>query len=198
MTDLNIKIREANPEDAAALAVLINFAGEGLPLYLWETMADAGEDPWEVGRRRAQREKGSFSYRNTVIAEIDATVAGCLIGYPLADDPEPIDLAEMPAMFVPLQELEILASGTWYINVVAAFPEFRGSGIGTVMLAAAERFAAQTDKDRLSLIVTDANLGARRLYERNGYREIAQRPLVKEQWDCESQNWVLMIKDMKD
>jgi hypothetical protein len=36
--------------------------------------------------------------------------------------PEPIDLAEIPAMFVPLEELERSAPGTWYVNVLAAYP----------------------------------------------------------------------------
>ena len=33
------------------------------------------------------------------------------------------------AMFVPLQELENLAPGTWYVNVLAVRPEFRGLGL---------------------------------------------------------------------
>jgi hypothetical protein len=37
----------------------------------------------------------------------------------------------MPAMFVPLQELENLAPGTWYVNVLAAYPEHRSQGHGT-------------------------------------------------------------------
>ena len=41
-------------------------------------------------------------------------------------------------MFVPLQELENLAPGTWYVNVLAAYPEHRGQGYGTALLAVAE------------------------------------------------------------
>ena len=35
MIELDPPYRRATPEDAGALAELINFAGEGLPLYLW-------------------------------------------------------------------------------------------------------------------------------------------------------------------
>jgi ribosomal protein S18 acetylase RimI-like enzyme len=35
----------------------------------------------------------------------------------------------------------------------------------------------------VSIIVSDANSGARRLYRRCGYREIAKRPMVKEEWE---------------
>ena len=194
MITLNPTFRAATPEDAAALAELINFAGEGLPVYLWEKMAEPGETVWDVGRRRARREEGGFSYRNAVVVEQEGAVVASLIGYALPDAPEPIDYDEMPAMFVPVQELENLAPGTWYVNVLAAYPEQRGKGHGTALLGQAERIAAAAGKSGLSIIVADANAGARRLYERCGYRETASRPMVKEDWQNPSANWVLLVK----
>ena len=101
--------RAAIPDDAQALAELINFAGEGLPLYLWGRMAEPGETAWEVGQRRARRDVGGFSWRNATVSEQGGSVAACLIGYALPNAPEPLDLAETPPMFVPLEELERLA-----------------------------------------------------------------------------------------
>jgi RimJ/RimL family protein N-acetyltransferase len=46
----------------------------------------------------------------------------------------------------------------------------------------------------MSVIVSDANAGARRLYERCGYRETATRAMVKEGWQNEGRNWVLLTK----
>ena len=69
-------------------------------------------------------------------------------------------------MFVPLQELENLAPGTWYVNVLAAYPEERGKGHGTALLGVAEQLAADAGRRGLSIIVSDTNTGARRLYER--------------------------------
>src|SRR3954470_7996099 len=100
-TQLEPPFRRAPPADADGWAGLIDFAGEGLPSYLWQRMAEPGEDVWDVGRRRARREEGSFSYPNAVVLEEDGGVVACLIGYPLPDEPEPIDPAQMPAMFVP-------------------------------------------------------------------------------------------------
>ena len=192
--ELEPPYRRASPEDAVALAELVDLAGEGLPFYLWSNMAEEGESPWDVGRRRAQREEGGFSYRNAIVVEKDRRVIACLIGYPLPDAAEPIDYAEMPAMFVPLQELENLAPGTWYVNVLAAYAEHRGQGYGTRLLSIAERIASDLNKDGLSIIVADANIGARRLYKRCGYRQIAERPMVKEGWENPGENWVLLVK----
>jgi ribosomal protein S18 acetylase RimI-like enzyme len=194
MIQLTPPFRQATPEDAPAMAELVNMAGEGLPLYLWTGMAEPGEDPWEVGRRRARRGEGSFSWGNTVALEYDRQVVACLIGYRLPEAPEPIDYDAMPAIFVPLQELENLAPGTWYVNVLATYPERRGNGYGAKLLSLAEEIAADAGAAGLSIIVSDGNTGARRLYDRSGYREVASRPMVKEDWQSRGENWVLLVK----
>ena len=187
-------LRDAVKGDCGELAELINIAGEGLPFYFWQQTAGSGEDPWQIGEARAARDTGGFSYRNSVIAEVDGKVAGALIGYAVADEPEPVDTANTPPMFVPLSELENLAAGTWYINTVAAFPEFRGLGVGSALMRRGEEIAADLDLRGTSLIVSDANLGARRLYERLGYEEVARRPMLKEGWESDGDSWVLMIR----
>jgi ribosomal protein S18 acetylase RimI-like enzyme len=193
MSDLATPFRRARPTDAAALADLVHFASEGLALYLWTKMAGPGGDPWAVGRERARREEGGFSYRNAVVAEQEGQVVAALIGYPLPDVPEPPP-ADPPAMFVPLNELEDLVPGTWYVNVLAAYPEHRGKGYGAALLGVAEELARETRRRGLSIIVADTNTGARRLYERCGYREVATRRMVKEGWQHPGTNFVLLAK----
>ena len=188
------RLRPARREDASVLAELVNYAGEGLPLYLWTKLAEPGETACEVGRRRAAREEGSFSYRNATIIEHDGQAAGSLIGYEIADDPEPIP--DMPALFRPLQELENLAPGTWYVNVLAVLPEYRGLGLGSDLLRLANDTGRKLGKRGMSVIVSDANTGARRLYERFGYRETARRKMVKEHWINEGKAWVLLTKSI--
>ena len=183
--------RPASTWDASILAELVNHAGEGMPLYLWEKLAGPGETAWDVGRARAGREQGSFSYRNATIMEHQGEAAGCLIGYEIAEVPGAI-APDMPAMFRPLQELENLAPGTWYVNVLAVLPAFRNKGLGTELLGLAERAGRGLGKRGLSLIVSEANTGARRLYKRNGFRETATRPMVKEGWVNAGQNWLLL------
>lgn len=174
------------------MAELVNIAGEGLPFYLWNKMAQSGESPWDIGQERARRDFGSFSYRNTILRQGGDVVVSALIGYPLPDKPEPVKYEELPAMFVPLQELEDLVPGTWYVNVLATYREHRGKGFGAELLTIAAQLAADTGRTGMSLIVSDANTAARRLYERVGYTELATRPMVKESWQNPGKNWVLL------
>jgi ribosomal protein S18 acetylase RimI-like enzyme len=190
----NIVCRPAVPADAGALARLVDMAGEGLPFHLWSRMAAPGQDPWAVGRERALRETGGFSYRNTTVLATGDEVLGCLIGYPIADHPAEVDVAGVPPMFVPLLRLEALAAGTWYVNVLAVEPAHRNAGLGARLLALADEIAAANRKSGTSIIVSDGNPGARRLYGRAGYREVAAEPMVKDDWVNGGENWVLMLK----
>ena len=192
MIELQPPYRSATPEDASAMAELVNMAGEGLPLYLWTEMAAPDETAWDIGQSRSKRESGALSYRNAVIQEENGEVIACLIGYPLEED----RLHRSLAILVPLQELEDLAPGTWYVNVLATYPRHRGRGYGSQLLSIAERIAVDCNKSGVSMIVSDANTGARRLYERLGYREHATRPMVKERWENPGSNWVLLLKDV--
>ncbi len=176
------------------MAELVNFAGEGLPVYLWSSMCRDGQSVWEVGRERARRETGSFSYRNAVVRQDDGEVTAALIGYALPNRADPSVYDDMPAMFVPLQELEDLALSTWYVNVLATYPDYRGQGFGSDLLAIAESLARRAGCSGLSIIVSDANEGARRLYERSGYEELARRPMIKEGWENRGHEWVLLTR----
>ena len=196
MIELHAPFRAATPEDAPAMAELVNMAGEGLPFHLWTQLAQTDESPWYVGRERARRESGGFSYRNTVLREEDGTVVACLIGYPITDEPDPSVYDDMPAMFVPLQQLEDMASGTWYVNVLAVYPDYRRKGYGTEFLALAERLALYESKNEMSVIVADNNLGARRLYESYGYREHMRRTMIKKGWRSSATEWVLLLKTL--
>lgn len=196
LVELAAPYRRATTDDAGKMAELVNIAGHGLPLYLWARFARPGQSAWDVGLERARTGTGGFAYRNTVIREDSGEVAACLIGYPLADKPEPVE-DDVPAILVPLLELENLVPGTWYINVLAAYPDHRGKGFGTGLLEVAETLAHSCRCRGLSLITSDDNIGALRLYERHGYTERATRPIVKEGWDHGGEQWALLAKDFE-
>lgn len=189
-----LRLRPATKDDAMALAQLINIAGEGFGMYLWSLAAAPGEDPLEVGKRRALREEGGFSYRHATIAELDGRTAGLLLGYRLADPYDTGDLAALSDLVRPLVELEAQAPGSWYVNALATFPEYRSKGVGSMLLAEAERLARETKCRELSIIVADQNAGAKRLYERTGYRAVVRRPLTPFPACPHTGDWVLMTK----
>jgi ribosomal protein S18 acetylase RimI-like enzyme len=187
--------RRATINDAGTLAQFVEFASEGLAVYLWTKIAGGSPDPWHIGRERVTSETGGLSYRNAIVTELAGQPISGLISYPLGDKTEQIS-DRLPAVLVPLHELMNLALDSWYIHVVAVAPEFRGKGQGLALLALAERLAGSAGKPSVSLIVSDTNSAARRLYEGWGYREIAQRQMVKEQWQHPGVNWLLLRKQL--
>jgi ribosomal protein S18 acetylase RimI-like enzyme len=194
MSETEPKIRRATTDDAPSLAELIDLAGEGLPLHLWESMASPGRSAWEVGVERARRDRGGFSYRNAFVLEYAGRVVAGGIGYPLAKRPSAAPGPAPPGLLAPLEALERLAGGTWYINAIATYPEARGRGYASRLLETAEDLATEAGATAVSLIVSDANIAARRLYERRGYRCVDERPMIKENWDNPGASWLLYTK----
>ncbi|WP_216671018.1 GNAT family N-acetyltransferase [Mangrovicoccus sp. HB161399] len=186
-------IREATASDADDLTRFINMAADNLPLHFWRKSAGPDGDPWAFGRERAARESGNFSFRNAWIAEIGGEAAACLLGYPAEETPGPID-PDTPPIFVPLLELEALAPGSWYLNVLATYEAFRGRGLGSALLALAEAVAAASGHAAVSLIAEDTHHDALRLYSAKGYREVARRPVVKGDWEVDASEWILFTK----
>ena len=189
-----LTFRPATKADASALAVLVDIAGEGLPAHLWSTLKVPGQSILEVGRERAAREKGGFSYRNAIVAEVGGEIAACLVGYRLDDPYDPGNLAEIPELVRPLVSLEAKVPGSWYVNVLATFPEFRRQGIGVALLAIAEQKARADGAGALSVIVAGGNERAARLYRRAGFTAAAREPLVPFPGYTHEGDWVLLIK----
>jgi ribosomal protein S18 acetylase RimI-like enzyme len=187
--------RHAVQADAPALAELVNIAGDGFPLHVWKGMAQPGETAWDVGRRRAAGDfvHGGSSYRNAVVVDEGAGAVAALVSYPLRDVPVPIG-TDVPAIFVPMLELENEACCTWYINVLAAYAEHRNRGHGSRLLSIAEMLMRDGGLAGMSLIASDASLAALRLYERFGYRQLASRQMVKGDWQNPGTTWRLLVK----
>jgi ribosomal protein S18 acetylase RimI-like enzyme len=186
-------IREARATDADHLTRFINMAADDLPLHFWTRSVGPEGDPWAYGRERAARETGNFSFRNAWLAEMDGDVAACLLGYAAETVPAPID-PDTPPVLVPLLELEALAPGSWYLNVLATYATHRGKGLGSALLAHAEDIARAGGHNAISLIAEDTHQDAQRLYRAKGFREIARRPVVTGDWQVDATAWILFTK----
>ena len=184
--------RRGTLDDIGTLSEFVEIASEGLAMHLWSKIAGPGRDPWSIGRDRVRTGAVGLSYENAVIAQMDGRPAAGLISY--AVDNKMAVSEELPEVLVPLQELMNEAHDTWYVHVLAAFPEHRGRGHGTALLRVADGLAERAGKHGVSLIVSDTNVDARRLYKRCGYVEVARRRMVKEEWQHPGVAWLLLTK----
>ncbi|CAD5126658.1 DgyrCDS14736 [Dimorphilus gyrociliatus] len=71
--------------------------------------------------------------------------------------------------FAVSQCLSELTDGECMIDCLSVDREFRGQGIGQILLDAAEKEAKKKGYTKISLLVILKNFGARRLYEKWGY-----------------------------
>lgn len=169
-------IRQATRQDSLALAKLIDIAGEGVPSWLWRQCCREGQIPLDIGRKRAERPTGGFSYSNALVAEESRQPLGVVLSYGIDTAPED-DPDTLPAPIAPFVELERQSVGTWYINALAVFAAHRGNGIGSRLLQAAEDLAKANGYSAASIQVYAQNTGAVRLYERLGYAYAASAPV---------------------
>lgn len=87
--------------------------------------------------------------------------------------------------------MENQALGTWHIEFLAVSEGMQGQGVGRALLHHAEH---QCGSGGVSLIVSEDNEKAIRLYERIGYSEVARRRIVKDNQDMPGVDWILMRK----
>jgi ribosomal protein S18 acetylase RimI-like enzyme len=160
--------------------------------YIWSKLAQPGEDILDVGQRRYERENSLFSYQNCTLATQGDTIVGMLVAFPMFvdEDAEPED----DPVLAPYSKLE--ENNSYYLCGVAVFPHYRNGGIGTQLMALAEEQAREKGLTKLSLIVFEQNEGAKRLYDRLGYREIAREAIVTHPLIHYSGDAILMVKQM--
>ena len=194
MGDDETRFRPARRDDCARIAELYSISSDGVADYIWRKLAGPGEDPLEVGARRYAREDTAFSYKNCVVAEKGGEVVGMLVAFPM----EP---AEPDASGEPEEEVdpvlrpygELQRPGSYYVCGMALFPEHRGRGLGARMLEIARQQARERGFEELSLIVFEQNAGAKRLYERHGYKEVDRRTVVPHELIRHTGDALLMV-----
>jgi ribosomal protein S18 acetylase RimI-like enzyme len=187
-----VKFRPAEKGDCRTIASLYRISSDGLVDYIWTKLAEPGEDLLDFGQRRYERENTPFSYQNCTLATVNDAIAGMVVAFPMFVDPnaEP----EEDPILAPYSELE--EDNSYYICGVALFPEYRHQGMGTQLMKLAETQAISKEFSKLSLIVFEQNAGAKRLYERLGYREVARKPIFPHPLIHYTGDALLMVKSL--
>ena len=173
---LQTPFRPATIDDCYDIARLFKIASGGVAEYTWTTMqADyPGLSPLQIGERRYASDKTVFSYTNSIVASHDDRVMGVLVTIPIAGEVD--EPSETHDQILAPYSLE--APGSWYICAMAFYPEFRGQGLGTKLLALARSQAQERGYNEISLLVFEQNTGAVRLYERNGFKTVDRAAVV--------------------
>ncbi|WP_434621739.1 GNAT family N-acetyltransferase [Tabrizicola sp. M-4] len=208
-------LRPATKDDAAIIVSLMDMASHGMARALWAALTPPGEDPETFALRRAQRDTGGFSYRNTRILMSEGQPAGMIMCWTLP--PEPLPTQDLPATARPLVELENLAPRhALYINALAVFPAHRRRGLARLMLAqagqgpqaliaaaprnpvpgptvdVAARRAEAPDHVRGGVTPPEVALA---LYHAAGFREAARRPAQGDaHWQPDFPDWALLTR----
>ncbi len=131
-----------------------------------------------------------LSYQHVTFAEHKSGIVGMFSGYTAEQHRHSSDrplqeaagwaLARMMTvsfLFSPmLRFIETVPSGEFYLQAIAIEPEYRGKGVGSTLLNAAEEKGRAEGSHLFSLDVFIGNKGARSLYERRGMRVVSQWP----------------------
>ncbi len=171
-------IRKANRSDVNDIAKLALIAGEGIPAWFWKQSAADTQSMEDAGAAKLLSETENFSYRNVHVAVIDDKVAGMILAYRLPDEDNAEDLDELPEFIRPMVELEQCVPGSFYINMLATFPQYRNMSIGTKLMRMVDSLASDAGCSLTSIEVFAQNEGALRLYRRLGYEVAEKRRVV--------------------
>jgi len=192
MQDAKFTIRPAQKSDCRRIAELYRISSDGVADYIWAKLAQPREDVLEVGRRRYEREGTPFSYQNCRMVELAGSVVGMLVAFPMEIDK---DYVENDPILIPYSILE--EDQSYYVCGMAIEAAHRRKGIGSTLLAEAERTCRELGLRKLSLIVFEQNVDARRLYERSGYFEVRRHSVVPHPLIHYTGDALLMVKSLK-
>ena len=186
-----VVIRPATEADVpflARIALIASRAHVGWGFYdAWFGGTDA-EHLARLERAANTRARWFHHWSMRVVAEIDGRAAGSLVGFPATAEfysafPDAMtetfsgdDMASF-AKARPATDAASIAhpDGAWGIELVGVLPEFRGHGVGDVMLAHVIEQGRVAGHRLASVVFEIGNDAAQRTYERAGMRVVEER-----------------------
>jgi ribosomal protein S18 acetylase RimI-like enzyme len=190
---MTVRIRPAEPADALHVAAFVDIAGHGIEMQEWRAGAGAGHSVFAAARRFVLEEiEQPYHYSRAHMLEFEGEVAAGLIGGIVEDHSS--GTADTPAYVRPLVELETSVPGSWLLLVIATYPEYRGKGLGALLMEHARECAIGDGASEISLVTEDTNLDALRLYRRHGFREAETRPWLGYDGLSGPNTWIRLVR----
>jgi GNAT superfamily N-acetyltransferase len=198
----DILIRDAVEGDARALAEVCIMAGHGVMELFYEGLVP-GKSVIDcvMARRILDRDSFATFRRWRVAADGAGNFLGALNSMPhkvlmnAPDDPLLDEVRLRP--IAGLLELEEAAGDCYYVNIIAVFPQHRGSGAGYALMLEAERLARLQNFQRMSLCTFDGDPGLLKFYRRQGFATKASRPMGTHPAIGATGNFVLMTRELQ-
>jgi ribosomal protein S18 acetylase RimI-like enzyme len=182
----SILLRPAKPEfdEGLLFAHYLDQAAEGFFRFM------LGRESDSIIASAFIESSHTLSYEYVIFAEVDTKIVGMSSTFTekqhrmFSDEPlrraakrNAIRLKLMTILFAPVWRiLETIPEGDFYVQGIAIEPEFRGAGIGSLLMNDIENRARASGSNRLSLDVSAKNYDARRLYKRLGMVESTTWP----------------------
>ena len=182
-----IVLRPATPDDAREAAPLIREAG---PALFDRVFGPRPDDAVRFFERLFARSDVPFSYQSALVAVQGGEVVGLALAAPAWARRQNswrmlYLLPRYRGLSAPLRLLPVVRAfwsatspprEAYYLSILAVRPDRRGRGIGGQLLAAVGRQAAETGCPMVCPHAEMDNAGARRFYERHGYRVTSEHP----------------------
>lgn len=160
-----ITVRAGVPEDASLIALVLAMA----------LGSDESHPFFDIFTHLAGREDTQYSYRNALVAEVEGVAAGAIVGY---------DGGRLHELRRPMEEMlrdfygedfkleEETSAGEFYLDSVAVLPQFRGLGVGQILVGKLRDYAFASGFDKMGLLVDFENPGAEALYTSLGFKRV--------------------------
>lgn len=166
MKNNKITLRAARKEDAEAIARVITMAIGAEP----ETF-----ELYPIFVQLAAHDHSQYSYRNSIIAEVDGCVAAAVVAYDggrLHELREPLYQLMQQQLGKRIEIEEETQAGEYYLDSIAVFAPYRGMGIARMLVDEIGRKAVAANFEHVDLLVDMDNPKAEALYSSMGFERI--------------------------
>ena len=180
-------IRFARKEDRFAMADLVLVILKDMELPFVKEIGEA--KTLEILADAMLEPSYRYGYTRALVNEIDGAVAGVAFGYPDKEEAtidQPLDrvleqygLSKDMKLFVDEETMP----NEWYLDTICVAEDFRGHGVGSALLEALPKIAKRDGYDVFGLSVDRANPNAKRLYEKHGFKVVAEREISGHLYD---------------